>query len=168
MKTKLFIISLLVTAAGLLASCEEPSTPSVRTNEVEYIDLGLPSGALWANQNEQNPQDTIGFYTYTEAINRYGKNIPTKEQWKELIDQCEWTLRNKTYIVTGSNGNSIKLPISGYRQSSGTVIGVGIDGEYWSSTLDGTNIAWCLIMDLEGPYMDGEYCNYALSVRLVK
>ena len=45
-------------------------------------------------------------------------NIPTVEQWKELITQCEWVigkLNDKDgYKVIGPNGNWIFLPGAGY------------------------------------------------------
>ena len=47
-----------------------------------------------------------------------GKNmLPTKKQWKELIDKCEWHWANINgvvgYRVIGRNGNSIFLPSTG-------------------------------------------------------
>ena len=45
-------------------------------------------------------------------------NIPTVEQWKELISQCEWVegkLNEKEgYKVIGPNGNWVFLPGTGY------------------------------------------------------
>lgn len=45
--------------------------------------------------------------------------LPTKKEIKELIKKCKWeetTLNGrKGYKVTGSNGNSIFLPVAGYR-----------------------------------------------------
>lgn len=153
---------------GVLTTSCEPNTPSTESNGKDYIDLGLPSGILWASRNEKNPQDANGLFTYNEAVNKYGKNVPTKEQWRELIKQCEWFWNGNEYTATGPNGNSILLPAEGYRQSNGTMEDIGIEGDYWSSTLDGSKIAWCFIMDSEVVYMDGEYCSCALSLRLVK
>lgn len=45
-------------------------------------------------------------------------HIPTVEQWKELISQCEWIYGNlndkEGYKVVGPNGNWIFLPNAGY------------------------------------------------------
>ena len=38
---------------------------------MEYIDLGLPSGTLWADCNEE------GFYYFDEAVEKYGYRLPT-------------------------------------------------------------------------------------------
>lgn len=55
------------------------------------------------------------------ATNSIGSDwhIPTYEEWKELIKECEWSsVREKGkvygYKVTGKNGNSIYLPSSDY------------------------------------------------------
>ena len=46
--------------------------------------------------------------------------MPTEEQVQELIDKCTWTLMDdeKCWRVTGPNGNSIILPISGYKDNT--------------------------------------------------
>lgn len=83
-----------------------------------YVDLGLPSGTLW----EEWP---IGesMVSYDKVDAKYWKNIPTKEQWEELLETCEWYYKSSTMIVcTGPNGNSVSFSV-------GEQI-----GEYWSST----------------------------------
>ena len=56
---------------------------SVFSSSVEdstgYTDLGLPSGTKWKNFN------ATGFYTYDEAVSKFGNRLPTKEQWEELL-----------------------------------------------------------------------------------
>ena len=49
-----------------------------------YVDLGLPSGTLWKEQNEID-----GFCTYEQAMALFGNDLPTKEQWEELILSCK-------------------------------------------------------------------------------
>ncbi len=139
------------------------------------IDLGLPSGLLWAKSNmgttdpteigdyyawgETSPKKKYSAETYkhykwadyklkrikkynekdwktvleleddaARAILGVGYRIPTQEDWKELLDECNWqavtiTLpeimnpsQTKTiarWKVTGPNGNSIILPMTG-------------------------------------------------------
>ena len=61
------------------------------TNE-EYVDLGLPSGTKWKNENEVNTADAVyDFYTYDEAVAAFGNALPTKEQFQELKDSCRWS-----------------------------------------------------------------------------
>ena len=52
-------------------------------NAQEYVDLGLPSGTLWKSKNENG-----FFYNHSSAVLDYGDNLPSKEQFKELADNC--------------------------------------------------------------------------------
>ena len=65
-----------------------------------------------------------------------GFRMPTREEFLELINKCTWTWDSSHmgYLVAGSNGNSIFLPASGYRNGSGLYY-QGSYGFYWSSTL---------------------------------
>lgn len=66
-----------------------------------YVDLGLPSGTLWKRINES------GYFDYDTAMQRFGDELPTKEQFEELIALCqsEWT--GDGYKLVGPNGESI-------------------------------------------------------------
>ena len=97
-----------------------------------YVDLGLPSGTLWKAINE------IGFYDYDSAFRKYGKSMPSRDQWEELKDYCTWQWTGKGYRVSTDNGKYFVLPAAGYRHCSGGVSNVGFWGYYWSSTLSGS------------------------------
>ena len=135
-----------------------------------FVDLGLPSGTLWKNLNETNPNDDHDFYTYDEAVKKYGDQLPTKAQLRELKDKCTWTwdTRKKGYNLVGPNGNSIFLPAAGYRGCDGSVSGVGSNGDCWSSTPDGSDYAWCLSFDSREVYTSNGGRCYGRSVRLVQ
>lgn len=49
--------------------------------------------------------------------------LPSREQIRELKDKCSWSRDNARggYVVTGPNGNTIFLPVSGRLASSGAV-----------------------------------------------
>ena len=96
---------------------------------VEWVDLGLPSGRLWAKENAE------GLYTYDEAVGAFGKYLPKGAAMAELIEECqvEWNSKKKGLDVTGPNGNSIFLPAAGYRDLGGNLCGVGEEGDYWTS-----------------------------------
>ncbi|MCR5423723.1 MAG: hypothetical protein K6E93_03055 [Bacteroidales bacterium] len=129
----------------------------------EFVDLGLPSGTLWKDKNEDG-----GFYTYEQAVNKYRDDLPTKEQFEELKNKCRWTWIGDGHKVVGPNGNSIVLPAAGYRDSDGDVNCVGYCGHYWSSTPDGSGYAWRLYFYSGGVYMHGlDRCD-GRSVRLVQ
>ena len=128
-----------------------------------FVDLGLPSGTLWRNKNEDG-----GFYTYEQALNKYGSNMPTKEQFEELKSKCSWTWTGNGYKVTGSNGNSIVLPASGYRNCDGFVFDVGYCGAYWSSTPKDSDRAWALTWYSGGVDVFYSHRCFGRSVRLVQ
>lgn len=89
------------------------------------VDLGLPSGTLWKDQNEG------GFYTYDYAVRYFGDRLPTMEQWIELRNSCQWTWTGSGYKVTGSNGEYIYLPAKGCRECGDIYAQSGM---YWTST----------------------------------
>lgn len=130
-----------------------------------YIDLGLPSGTLWKNANEGG--DAARF-TYDEAVSKFGNNLPTYQQLRELIDKCTWTWIGNGFRVTGSNSNSITLPASGFRFCDGGVGGVGTLGYYWLSTPADSDYAWFLYFDSSEVDMLYDNRCAALSVRLVQ
>ena len=129
------------------------------------VDLGLPSGTLWKNSNEGGDYTR---YTYDEAVRKFGNKLPTKDQFVELKNECEWTWTGNGYKVTGPNGNSIILSAAGIRYCDGGVGRVGSYGAYWSSTPDNSSYAWDLDFD------SGEVGTYyglrslGRSVRLVQ
>lgn len=128
----------------------------------EYVDLGLPSGTLWKSSNEK------GYYSFDEAVSKFGKNLPTQEQLAELKGMCDWNWTGKGFKVTGLNGNSIFLPASGGRRCDGTVNSVGDSGVYWSSTTYGSGDAWIIFICAYGVDINrSEFC-FGRSVRLVQ
>ena len=130
-----------------------------------YVDLGLPSGTLWSSTNAGGD---AAYYTYDEAINLFGNQLPTKYQLEELQNKCRWSWTGNGYKVTGSNGNSIILPAAGYRFCDGDVHYVSAAGNYWSSAPSYSDQAWHLIFDSDRVNMDdGVRCG-GQSVRLVQ
>lgn len=99
------------------------------------VDLGLPSGTLWKEKNEEG-----GNYTYEQALNKFGDKLPTKEHFKELF-QCEWkwSWDPQGYTVTGPNGNSIFFPSNCHDE------GV-LFCRYWSSSPKGSKQALALLV----------------------
>ena len=82
---------------------------------------------------ELNPADDA-------ATMNWGLNwqMPSDDQLEELVQSCswQWTQRNGVngYLVTGPNGNSMFLPVTGLYVGSSRVY-AGSNGEYWSRTL---------------------------------
>ncbi len=127
-----------------------------------WVDLGLPSGTLWKDKNEEG-----GFYSYDQAMSRFGNELPTNEQFSELINSCQWIWTGSGYKVTGPNGNSISLPAVGFRYRNGIIDNVGEWGQYWSSTPPkGRGMAYMLFFNQEKVYVQ-YYSQCEYSVRLV-
>lgn len=150
-------------------STETSGAGGTDITQAEYVDLGLPSGTKWKITNEINPNDTCNFFSYDEALAKFGSGLPTKEQLDELKDNCQWTWEaKKGYEVVGSNGKSIFLPAAGYRDCNGRVYIFGSNGYYWSSTPRDSVVAWHLCFNSSGVYVTS--CNLCrgCSVRLVK
>ena len=150
-------------ASSLFSSSPSKTSMSKKQVPAGYVDLGLPSGTLWKAENED-----CGFITYDQAVNFYGNSLPTKEQFKELKNNCLWTWTGNGYKVKGKNGESIVLPAAGCRTCGGSVYSVGSEGVYWSSTPDSSESAWYLYF---GSGQVGMYLSkrcYGLSVRLVR
>lgn len=128
-----------------------------------WVDLGLPSGTLWKDQNEAG-----GFYTYEQAMAKFGDALPTAEQLEELKNSCRWTWTGSGYKVEGPSGETITLPAAGDRNCDGRVYNVGSLGRYWSSTPYGSGEAWDLDCSSSGVYMYSYSRCIGFSVRLVR
>lgn len=102
-------------------------------NKTNFVDLGLPSGTLWADRNlgAEKPEDYGELRTFDEAK----ADAATSAQWTELTEKCEWRWQGGGYEVVGKNGNSIFLPSAGYRYGA-TLDHQGTYGYYWSSSLN--------------------------------
>lgn len=134
-----------------------------------YTDLGLSSGTIWKNFNAK------GFYTYDEAVSQFGNSLPSKAQWEELEEECQWSWTGNGYKVTGPNGNSISLPAAGFasavdfsRFGISNEAKVGDVGWYWSSTLEDSEHARHLFFDSYVVNVGYTDRNAGRSVRLVQ
>lgn len=142
----------------------------------EYVDLGLPSGTLWAAYNVGSKNWSPGYhYYYGETDSRsYSSNnsvlplsndaaheswggnwrMPTAGEISELIQNC--TCESATYgdysgyLVIGKNGNSIFIPLCGFYYGSNNM------NEYsvylWSSTIYDSTSAYYFHIDKSKMY----------------
>ena len=107
-------------------------------NDIEYIDLGLSVKWATCNLGATSPEETGYRYTFDEKSEVVDVKIPTREQWKELMENCTWEWKNKGVVITGKNGNSIFLPAVGELNIDG-LFEVGNAGSYWTSTTISSN-----------------------------
>lgn len=67
-----------------------------------------------------------------------GWRIPTMNEMKELIEDCDWRWKVLNNIsgmeIVGPNGNSIFIPASGIAIDDEYIGGLGESGSYWSAT----------------------------------
>lgn len=91
---------------------EEEIPVDLRDNKTEYVDLGLPSGTLWAADYE-NDEDGYLYLSYEMAS---PMRLPTVEQWNELRDICRWEFLKveesealEVIKCIGPNGNQIQF-----------------------------------------------------------
>lgn len=135
------------------------------SKKIEFIDLGLPSGRLWATENEE------GYFTYETAKEKFGERLPKPEAFKELWKNCQWLwdLKNKGMIVVGPNKNTIFLPALGYGACGG-FNNRYYEGYYCSSDFR-INISRPIILDFNAEAVWPEsnfYYSCGLSVRLCR
>lgn len=80
--------------------------------ETKYIDLGLSGGTKWAVENEGRE------YTFYEAYDLYPTQLPTEEQFEELLKECHCTFNKKRVCFTGPNGQKLYFPMGYYQYYS--------------------------------------------------
>ena len=101
--------------------CKEEIQVNLKDN-TEYVDLGLPSGTLWATDFEK-VDGTICYMTYGDASQL---TIPTKRQWDELAQKCQWKYSNKPegvlYECIGPNGKVLRFQPIGYIETETDII----------------------------------------------
>lgn len=139
---------------------------------MKFIDLGLPSGTLWADRNlgAKRQHDAGVYMSHPHRLRIENAVLPSNEQFKELLT-CprKWTTRNGQpgYLIKGFNGNSIFLPAVGYYYGP-TLYDSGTYGYYWSTTYGSSSYAYSLYFDSSGVNTT-YYSRYSgMPIRLVK
>lgn len=147
-------------------------------NDVQYVDLGLPSRTRFADRNygAEKPEDYGLLYPHKETENLKfddGARMPTKDDFLELRKYCYWTWTEKNGIYgyevkSKVNGNSIFLPAAG--NGYGTSLNyVSSGGYYWSSSLYSSAGAYYLDFYSRGiGPQDYDLRFYGFSVRAVQ
>lgn len=142
----------------------------------EYVDLGISSGKYWSTVNlgAELPEDAGNYYSDgrdSRVTNTWGENwrTPTKEEFQELIDECEWTWTEKNgkkgYSIKGPNGNVMFLPAAGDYFVFGPS-GVGTSLNYWTSSKDDNGIYYWIFTGGEtGVRMSSSISIYDYTIR---
>ena len=179
MKRTLLILSVI---ALFLSSCRkieiiEPGTQViVKDGKIlaRGVDLGLTSGLKWADCNlgTSSIKSNGKYYDHEEydvVENEWGNGwrTPTKEDFEELIEECEWEWIGNDdagkYKVEGPNGNYIYLPAAGYRSNNAVTFEKGESGYYATSTLNGWNFIYVLQFTSSYYYMSTSSIEYQVG-----
>lgn len=154
---KVLTVLILTTVLVCFAGCGPHKTGTNNEKETtdsgfhEYVDLGLPSGTLWATCNVgAYDSEEYGYYIVWEDVRKLqmkygweeGWRTPSDIDWVELYKntECSWITRNgvEGMLLKAANGKSIFLPAAGVnlsKKSSSTKIDyVNAVGFYWSSS----------------------------------
>ena len=116
---------------GGLYGWADPTGEKTSQNVVDYV----PLRKYLSSQISTNISGT----EYDIATAKWGQGwrMPSKEDWKELIEKCKWTKEKAFHVygyrVEGPNGNSIFLPNTGLR--FGDKLSNTDAGYYWTSEM---------------------------------
>ena len=122
--------------------------------ERTWVDLGLPSGTLWASEPEAE------YITYTEAVETYGVNLPTKWQWQELLESCLMDKdENGDIVLTGKNGAALIIPTLGYIYKNGGIQDTDKARYHAFNNFD-RKYAWLVIISFPN---QGEFLSWAFK-----
>ena len=145
---------------------KEEKNIDVRDNKTEYVDLGLPSGTMWASNFEKAGGENI-YISYNEVI-KY--NIPTNDQCLELYNNCCFTVNNGIIYCIGPNGKSITFSTTGYKEIGNEVLLPSNIGYFWILSEDEQAHNAAAIGKNKGIWHDTRkmFTGYKLPIRLVR
>ena len=99
-----------------VSTTDTPSTSSFINNNIDW--RSPQNDNLWQGVNGINNPCPTGF------------RIPTKQEFDN----------EKTWSNATGAFNLLKLPVAGHRRTDGTFENVGANGDYWVSTISGTQV----------------------------
>lgn len=99
-------------------ACQEQTPVEMEINNIEFLDLGLPSGTLWSRDFLRDEEGQIIYLPYVKAKELC---IPTVEQLNELNEYCKTYNQKHCYkncsaefAITGLSGEYTILCAQGY------------------------------------------------------
>jgi hypothetical protein len=145
MKTKSnYVVQVITLLLGVLTLAVVSSCGEKQENGHGYVDLGLPSGTMWATCNvcASDPNKYGDYFPWEdihEAQKQWGGKwrIPTKSEMEELFNFCEVEKKTEGNIIgislKGPNGNSIFIPCAGFKSTDEeSVEGLGKYVRMWT------------------------------------
>lgn len=125
MKT-IFYFFLILFSPILLVACSDDNEPIGDGSQYEYVDLGLPSGTLWATMNvgAKSPEEFGDFFAWGETSTKKKYDLSTykwnkkNKMSKYCVDKEHGTVDNKTELDVVDDaayvnwGTSWRIPTS--------------------------------------------------------
>jgi uncharacterized protein (TIGR02145 family) len=93
--------------------------------------IGNPNNNPWDWRSPQNDNLWQGVNGVNNPCPE-GYRLPSIAEWEAEL--ASWSIKNST----GAFGSPLKLPLAGFRGGLNSLIDVGILGQYWSSSVNGT------------------------------
>ena len=125
----------------------QPTPSPVDISDMEWIDMGLQSGILWAKNDVGDKK------SFMEAKRSYGSFVPSKENAEELSRCCtkKWDDSTHSLVFTGPNGNTLSFPckesnksywLNAYEHGDlkfGQCFHIGPNGHFWINDKDSSS-----------------------------
>ena len=93
-------------------------------NEYTFVDLGLPSGNLWAVDNTITGFNFCDYFkTHAERVSKshiFPEYIPSEEDYGELLKHCKYEFNESRLIFTFYSKNKhsyLEFPVFKYRKN---------------------------------------------------
>lgn len=157
------------------------ATTNIGANSPQGHGIYLAWGETYISPDKDYSKENCRLYGNSSIVNIAGNKdfdmarslwdgkwrMPTKEEFQELIDKCEWTWYGGGYEVKSkTTGNVIYLPAAG--RNANRVFGSGEDGDYWSASADkDSTYAWYLDFDSGRKEMSRNVRNLGTPIRPV-
>ena len=133
---------------GTTASSYNPGHGDFITTSSDW--LSTPNDNLWQGVNGINNPCPSGY------------RLPTEAEWQ--AERLSWSSNN----AAGAFASTLKLPLSGYRDSpNGNVENAGTTADYWSSTTSGTGANELYLTDVSASMFNSSR-SQGYSVRCIK
>jgi uncharacterized protein (TIGR02145 family) len=142
-----------------LRTATTTSTQSTTDSPGNSLFIVEGTGGDWRNPSNNN------LWQGLNGINNpcpTGFRFPTKAEWD--IEIASWSSQNKE----GAFASPLKFPTPGFRAfNSGAVMNEGLNGDYWSSSVDGSNI-FIMYIYTTGGGTTSQLRTFGFSCRCIK
>lgn len=130
----------------------------IKIDDIEYVDLGLPSGTLWSGLVYEPKSEFCNKQPFSSVCNL---NLPSVDDFHELMNYC----RVNNYDIIGPNGNRIGMYPSIFNQ--GELVPQGEVCFWLKSDVSGVS-ARCMIVRSCDMMSSLYFTGYRLPYLLVK